>query len=189
MVTNGISLGADTAKKLIDLGLDKLIVSMDGAGPNGDDTFHGDSITRVQANLRGLQCMKLVREAALPEVGLELVATRDNLHELPALRRLCPELGVSSILVTNLIPYTAELTDRTLYRDWTTTRRDPDPTPWNPTIELPRMDADPQKQPRDRPTARRGPKRPSRRRGDFRWDDVLSVHSRGASGRDARGKR
>ena len=114
---------------------------MDGVGPTGDGVFHGDAITAVQANLRGLHRMKLARQVEKPEIGLDFVATRRNVDALPELKRLCPELGVSSILVTNLIPYTAELAEETLYRHWTTTRRDPEPSPWNPTIELPRMDA------------------------------------------------
>jgi Fe-coproporphyrin III synthase len=141
MLTNGVSLDAETANTLLDLELDKLVVSMDGVGPTGDGTFHGDAITRVQANLRGVYRMKLARQVEKPEVGLEFVATRRNVDALPELKRLCPELGVSSILVTNLVPYTAALADETLYRHWTTTRRDPEPSPWNPTIELPRMDA------------------------------------------------
>jgi MoaA/NifB/PqqE/SkfB family radical SAM enzyme len=142
MLTNGVSLDAETAAALLDLELDKLVVSMDGVGPTGDAAFHGDAISGVQANLRGLNRMKLARQAAKPEVGLEFVATRRNVDVLPGLKRLCPELGVSSILVTNLVPYAAALAEETLYRHWSTTRRDPEPSPWNPTIDLPRMDAD-----------------------------------------------
>jgi MoaA/NifB/PqqE/SkfB family radical SAM enzyme len=139
LLTNGVLLDQATAAALIDLGLDRLIVSLDQASLHNDPDFHSQAAT-VHANLREVYRQRLVRRASRPEVVIEFVATRKNFHELPALKRLGLQLGFSRILVTHLVPYTPELANDVLYDDWTTTRRDADGSPWNPAIDLPRMD-------------------------------------------------
>jgi len=140
LVTNGLGLDDRHLEALLELELDKLVVSLDGAGSTADAMFHGDSIESVHANLRKLFAMKLIRGATLPEVGIEFVVTERNVHELPALKRLAWKLGFSSILVTNLVPYTPELADEALYQKWTIARRDRTPSIWNLTVDLPRLD-------------------------------------------------
>ena len=140
LVTNGITLEMDFLAKLLELELDRLVVSLDGAGSSVDKPFHSESIERVHRNLRSLFVMKIVRGLRHPEVGLEFVASQRNIDQLPELKRLSWKLGFSTILVTNLVPYTAELADEVLYQQWTTARRDSVSSVWNPTVDLPRMD-------------------------------------------------
>lgn len=140
LVTNGTTLETDCLEKLLELELDKLVVSLDGTDSPPDASFHNESIERVHANMRRLFMMKIVRGLRRPEVGLEFVASQRNIDQLPALKRLAWKLGFSSILVTNLVPYTAELADDVLYQKWTTARRDSVPSVWNPTVDLPRLD-------------------------------------------------
>lgn len=51
-----------------------------------------------------------------PEIGLEFVATRHNIHELPRVRELGRSVGASFIVVSNLLPYAPEQSDQVLYR-------------------------------------------------------------------------
>ena len=145
LITNGTTLAPPLANRLIDLGLDRLIVSMDAAreptGASGNDAvFHDECLPLVQANLRTLHLARVEREAALPEVAIEFVASRRNIHQLPELKRMAFELGFSSILVTNLLPYTPDLVDDILYRRWLTTRRNRTRSHWYPAVDLPRVD-------------------------------------------------
>lgn len=146
VLTNGVLLDGWAAAELVELGLQRLIVSLDGPGPGGNGTFHTPAAGVVQANLRELYRQRLVRRARRPEVVIAFVASRRTLGELPALKRLGVHLGFSRILVTNLIPYTPELVQEILYGDWTTTRRGGQPSPWSPAVELPRMDWRPEVQ-------------------------------------------
>ena len=50
-------------------------------------------------------------------------------------------LGFADILVTNLIPYTPELAEEILYERYSTASRPRRPSPWNPCVDLPPMDA------------------------------------------------
>ena len=55
------------------------------------------------------------RETPL-RIGIEFVAMRRNIHALPALREIAHRIHASFILVTNILPYTADLQDEILYR-------------------------------------------------------------------------
>jgi len=141
VVTNGTLLGPEAAERLIDLRLDKLIVSLDGISDASSRMLHTRSFAIVAANLQALHQRRLARNAAHPEVAIEFVATRGNIHELPELKRLSSVLGFSGILVTNLIPHTPELEGETLYERWSTSPRGSAPSPYNPLVDLPLMDS------------------------------------------------
>ncbi len=140
LVTNGTALEPELLEALLDLELDKLVVSIDGVDSDGDGAFHPMLDGQVQRNLRDLYCMRLTRHAAKPEVAVQFVASRRNVHQLPEVKRLAQQLGFSSILVSNLVPHTPELADAILYARWTTGRGSTSASPWNPTIDLPRTD-------------------------------------------------
>lgn len=140
LITNGLFLSRENVEKLADTGLDRITVSLDGAGPQQDPSLHDSPTALVHAGLRELYRVRVLRRTSRPEVTVEFVATRRNVHELPQLKRLAPMLGFSRILVTNLVPYTAEMADQVLYRKWTTARSNQAPSPWSPVIDLPRMD-------------------------------------------------
>ena len=141
VVTNGTTLAGQTPERLIALGLDRLIVSLDGLGTTHDTMRCGSSAAEVVDNLRTFHRWRLAQGVRRPEVAIEFVATKRNIHELPAIKRLGPELGLTGIVVTNLIPYTRELADDILYDRWTTASRARTPSPWHPVVDLPLMDA------------------------------------------------
>ena len=101
--TNGTLLTREKAERLVDLGVDWLHVSLDGAtAPTYEDVRRRSHFELVRRNVAGL--MEAVRErgAGKPEVELVFVAMRRNVHELPALVRLAAELGVPTVWVQNL---------------------------------------------------------------------------------------
>ena len=141
LVTNGLSLAGEAAERLLDLQLDRLVVSLDGVASDQDQALHGNSNAVVQSNLNAFYHLRQRRRASWPEVHLHFVATRQNIHELPTLVSRSRQLGVSKIMATNLIPYSPELTDMILYRRWATPRKNTGGSPGNPTVSLPRLDA------------------------------------------------
>ncbi|HUS91020.1 MAG TPA: radical SAM protein [Phycisphaerae bacterium] len=141
VITNGTLLDEDASGRLIDLGLDRLVVSVDGIAPDASRGLHDGTFPQVAEALRRLHHMRLSRQVARPEVGIEFVATRRNIHELPQLRTLGLMLGFGSILVTNVIPHTPELAEQTLYERHSTACRPRRATPANPVVDLPLLDA------------------------------------------------
>ena len=141
LVSNGTTLGPELLQTLVDLELDKLVVSIDGLDSGGDGVFHPVLDGQVEGNLRELYRIRLTRRASKPEVGVQFVASRRNIHQLPEVKRLAQQLGFTSILVTNLVPHRPELADEILYARWTTGRGSASPSSFNPTIDLPRVDA------------------------------------------------
>lgn len=137
LITNGVTLQGAMARTLLDLQLNRLIVSLESVGAEQDILFHGSSAT-VRANLEAFRQLRGTR--AVPEVWVQFVATRRNVHELPKLKSLAPALGFSGIFVTHLLPYKADLVNEVLYR-WGTVRRGGSSS-HTPTISLPRFDVD-----------------------------------------------
>jgi MoaA/NifB/PqqE/SkfB family radical SAM enzyme len=74
-------------------------------------------------------------------IGIEFVAMRSNVRELPGLNRLAAQIGASFVIVSNVLAYNPELVAETLYDRHATAGRGPATTA-TPRWTLPRMDAD-----------------------------------------------
>jgi MoaA/NifB/PqqE/SkfB family radical SAM enzyme len=140
MTSNATLLTTSIAGSLIDAGLDQFTVSIDGASNGAHGAIRtGASLEEIKTNVRTFyRRSKEVREIPV-RIGIEFVAMKRNIHELPALREIADEIRASFILVTNLLPYTAEMQDEILYslsptsyggQGWT----------YNPLWMLPQMD-------------------------------------------------
>lgn len=144
LVTNGTLLDPQTIERLVDLPLDKLIVSVDGISEPSRRHLHPGSFAAFSTALLQLYERKRALHSPSPDVWLEFVATRKNIHELPRLKARATVLGFSGILVTNLIPHSPELTDQILYQRWSTLEhQSAAPSPYNPCVDLPLLDACP----------------------------------------------
>jgi MoaA/NifB/PqqE/SkfB family radical SAM enzyme len=143
LITNGLLLNPDMAHRLIDAGLDTVVVSVDGVSDQAyADVRVGAELGLVRRNLDALRDIRRGRIDGRPDVGLEFVAMRSNLAELPHLPRLAASLGASHVIVTNLLPYTEDMTDEILYNSVSLTGPYlPQPSELYPEIRLPRMDA------------------------------------------------
>ena len=145
LITNGMLLSEETARRLIQLGLDVLWISVDGTNAeNLSDLRLGAALPQIFANIQRLTLLRH-ETARKPEIGISFVAMRRNIAELPELLRLGPKLGVSRFLVTNVLPYTQEMCAEMLYTH-AIDGVDSTPSPWSPRIDLPRMDLGPESQ-------------------------------------------
>jgi MoaA/NifB/PqqE/SkfB family radical SAM enzyme len=145
LITNGILLTEQLARNLIEVGLDTIWFSLDGATPEHyDDLRLGAALPLVLENIKRLV---LIRHEVTrrPEIGISFVAMRRNIADLPALIHMSARLGASRYMVTNVFPYTEEMCKEMLY-----TRSadgvDSIPSPFIPRIDLPRMDLNPESQ-------------------------------------------
>ncbi len=142
LITNGVLLDETMSRRLIAARLDRLWVSLDGARPESyADVRLGAALPLVLANLRRFSALRPPAHLRRPEIGIAFVAMRRNIGDLPELLSLGSHLGANRFLVTNLLPYTAEMRGEILYGRALT-----DivylPSRWMPHVDLPRMDVD-----------------------------------------------
>jgi tungsten cofactor oxidoreducase radical SAM maturase len=113
--SNGLLLDRALSRELIKLGVDRLVVSLDGVTPETYAGVRGAMISRVLDNLRGLNEAKRELGSLLPALGIEFVALKSNISELPDLTRLASRLGAARVLVSNVLAYTDDMRDEVLY--------------------------------------------------------------------------
>lgn len=101
--TNGMLLTRPRAERAVELALDWLHVSIDGAtAATYEGIRRGARLERVARNLAGLQEAKRAAGAELPWVRVVFVAMRRNLRELPDLVGMLGEWEVDELRVQGL---------------------------------------------------------------------------------------
>jgi MoaA/NifB/PqqE/SkfB family radical SAM enzyme len=116
VTTNALLLDDAMAEGLLGAGLDQLVVSIDGANAEAFDRVRsGASLERVIENVRRLHDARGPNYGPGTQIGVEFVAMRSNVDELPGLGRLAAQLGASFIIVSNVLAYTRDLLAETLY--------------------------------------------------------------------------
>jgi MoaA/NifB/PqqE/SkfB family radical SAM enzyme len=123
LITNGTLLDPSLAEQLIDAGLDLLWVSLDGATPESyRDVRLGAALPEVLSNLTAFRSSRWKKHRPVgldlmlpPQLGIVFVAMKRNISDLPAVFRLASHLGAIHFLVTNVLPYTAEMQEEILY--------------------------------------------------------------------------
>ena len=143
MTTNAILLDLEYARALLDAGLDQVVVSIDGASTAGfDDVRTGASLAHVIKHMQSF--WQLAEPGMQPPltIGIEFVAMKRNVHELPGLQWIASLIGASFILVSNVLPYSAELEDEVLY-NMKATAFHGQGSPRTPRWILPKMDFSP----------------------------------------------
>ena len=125
LITNGTLLTAGLSRGLLEAGIDVLWISIDGASPESyADIRLGAELPRVIENItefrrivrtegQGGGCIFIPRFTA--QLGIEFVAMKRNIGDLPAVLRLGRRLGAKRFMVTNVMPYTAEMREEVLY--------------------------------------------------------------------------
>ncbi len=116
VITGGAALNSARISELCELGLDRLVLSMDGAR---DETLRHLRGVPLSAYTGWLRATREARPAHTmrPLLQLNFVAQRSNVEELPELVELCNREGVAGIHVFHINVYDAELRDHSLLAD------------------------------------------------------------------------
>ena len=143
LITNGLLLTPQLSRQLIEAGLDVLWVSLDGVTPESySDVRLGAALPQVLENIAAFQAEKHVIRRGDVEIGIAFVAMRRNIADLPELLGRSTRLGASRYMVTNVLPYTEEMTSEMLYRRSMDILVETRPSQWSPHIDMPRIDMD-----------------------------------------------
>ena len=116
LITNAQLLDESAARALVDAGLDRLIVSVDGTTTAGlSEIRPGAALETTRANIGFLRQLRGDCGERTPEIAVEFVLMRKNLDQLRDLPRLARELGATTVYLTNVLPYSRELSGEILY--------------------------------------------------------------------------
>ncbi len=113
--TNGVLLDDARALSLVGAGLDRVCLSLDAVTPDRFSRIReGGEVGAVERALAALDRArrKTGREVS---VGVEFVAMRDNVAELPEVVRWAAARGVAFALVTQVLPYDEVLVSQAAY--------------------------------------------------------------------------
>lgn len=98
--TNAQSIDNDTAKAIVESGLDKLIVSLDGVDDSSYTAYRKNGSTEKVLNaLTSLKHHKKIMASPKPFVEVQFLVLKTNEEELPAIKALCKKYGVDRLRV------------------------------------------------------------------------------------------
>ena len=96
--TNGHFLSDDIAKKTIESGLDRLIISIDGTS---QDTYQhyrrGGSLDNVLAGAKNMVKWKKKLKSHSPHIIFQFLVVRPNEHQIDEVNELAKEIGVDEV--------------------------------------------------------------------------------------------
>ena len=102
--TNATGLTRAWAERLIDAGLDECRISLDAATPATFRRIRGtDDFERVVENASGFAALLRERGGDRPRLSVWVTAMRENVHELPAVVRICAEAGIPELYLQRLV--------------------------------------------------------------------------------------
>lgn len=107
--TNGHFLYSSIAKKIVESGLDKLIVSVDGTDQQTYATYRrGGELNRVKQGISNIVHWKKELQSRKPYLILQFIVFKHNEHQIPEVLKLGKELGVDKVELKSAQVYTLE---------------------------------------------------------------------------------
>jgi len=141
VTTNAILLSPDLVTDLRRAGLDQLVVSIDGCTEQSYAAVRpGVSLEWLVENLSRCRDYGGFYYSPRIRTGIEFVAMRRNVAELPMLGRIAARIGASFVVVSNVLPYSEDMIDQTLYDRVATAMEGYQGSVYVPRWSLPRMD-------------------------------------------------
>jgi len=113
--TNGLLLHPPISRELVRLGVDRLVVSVDGVKPETYAGIRGAILSEVLGNIASLNEIKGELGSLNPSLIIEFVALQSNIGELPELSQLAAHLNAARVVVSNILPYTEDMRSEVLY--------------------------------------------------------------------------
>jgi radical SAM protein with 4Fe4S-binding SPASM domain len=98
--TNAHYLDKETAKKTVESGLDKLIISIDGTTQESYSTYRiGGRLTKVIEGTKAVLDQKRALKSSTPHVVWQFVVFGHNEHQVKEVKQLGKELGVDEVKI------------------------------------------------------------------------------------------
>ncbi|UMZ74194.1 tungsten cofactor oxidoreductase radical SAM maturase [Natranaerofaba carboxydovora] len=115
-ITNGNALKEEYANKILEIGVDRIIISVDAPEKESFEKIRLDSDFEQLINrIEYINSLKKQKKSKKPELWIEFVAMKSNYKMLPDLVKMAGKYMIDSIIVTNLLPYTKDMVNEILY--------------------------------------------------------------------------
>ncbi len=96
--TNAHYLSEENARKTIEAGLDRLIISLDGIGQEEYSTYRvGGRYERVLEGIKNVVKIKRELKSKTPFIIVQFIVFKSNEHQLDEVRKICKNLGVDEL--------------------------------------------------------------------------------------------
>lgn len=107
--TNGHFLNDENARKTIESGLDRLVISVDGTTQETYEQYRiGGTLENVLQGARNLVKWKKQMGANHPHIIFQFLVVRPNEHQIPDIYRLAKEIGVDEVKLKSAQVYDYE---------------------------------------------------------------------------------
>ena len=107
--TNGQDLSDANARRLVESGLDRLIVSMDGTDQETYERYRrGGDLETVRRGVENIVRWKKELKYSTPYVIIQFLVFRFNEHQIPAMKKLRKELGADKLQLKSAQVYNFE---------------------------------------------------------------------------------
>lgn len=115
--TNGLLMDKVRAVSLVEAGMDRICISVDGVRADTFRKIRGEEIQGVQRAFEALSYAKKQqpRNHRSVNVGMEFVLSRDNMAELPKTLQWAARQGADFAIVTHMIAYKADDLEKVAY--------------------------------------------------------------------------
>ena len=117
MITNGTLLSGDAAARLVALGADRVVVSVDASSDAKMRAIRGVDLRDVVDRLMGLSEIKRAHRTPAPEVEISFTASRENVEDLAPLIDIAEQVGARGVRVRHQKVYAAAQRERPLLLD------------------------------------------------------------------------
>ena len=96
--TNAHFMNEENARKTVESGLDRLIISLDGIGQKEYSTYRvGGSYQRVIDGIANVVKLKKELKSKTPHIVVQFIVFKSNEHQLDKVKKLCDDLGVDEL--------------------------------------------------------------------------------------------
>ena len=92
IISNGLLLDKPILQEIVNLRVDRLVISLDGVTPETYAGVRGASLASVLENIRTLNDVKSEIGSLFPALGIEFVALKSNIPELERMSELASRL-------------------------------------------------------------------------------------------------
>ena len=96
--TNGHFLNSESAKRTVESGLDRLIISIDGTTEEAYQSYRiGGELEKVLAGARNICFWKTKLNKTKPHVIFQFLVVKPNEHQIPDVYRIAKSIGVDEV--------------------------------------------------------------------------------------------
>ncbi len=116
LTTNGTLIDEHVARELVSSGVDDVVMSIDGAKAETYAAIRvGAQLAEVLQGMQLLNRAKAELNSSHPALGVEFVAMKRNIEELPDVLELAGQNGAGFFIVSNVLPHTPDIQGEILY--------------------------------------------------------------------------